>query len=44
MRRKTPKPVRLMLVELMPENPERQRRTQAYPYLLAAANRLGAQE
>ena len=43
MRRKTPKPVRLMLVELMPENPERQRRTQAYPYLLAAAKRLGAE-
>lgn len=30
-----------MLVELMPENPERQRRTQSYPHLLAAAKLLG---
>lgn len=43
MRRKTPKAVRLMLVELMPENPERQRRTQAYPYLLAAAKLHGSE-
>lgn len=30
-----------MLVELMPENPERQRRTQSYPHLLSAATLLG---
>ncbi len=30
-----------MLVELMPETPERQLRTQAYPYLTAAAKLLG---
>lgn len=41
MRRAKAKPVRLLLVELMPENPERQRRAQAYPFLQAAAARLG---
>ena len=30
-----------MLVELMPETPERQHRTQAYPHLLGAAKLLG---
>ena len=30
-----------MLIELMPETPERQLRTQSFPYLMAASKVLG---
>lgn len=43
MRRAKAEAVRLLLVELMPENPERQRRAQSYPHLQAAAKRLGGE-